>query len=140
MSAPRCVSGWLPAFLALLLLPAAACAQAPVPPGLPTGAPRGDPNGVVEYDADGDGSIDYRVIYDRNAQVAREELDFNLDGTMDTFYYSEKGVLQREEIDTNADGRIDLWVYLLDGTYVRRYERDLDGDGTPDLVRDFGEQ
>jgi hypothetical protein len=99
---------------------------------------RGPANGMVELDRNGDGKVDYRVYYDGNGKVSREELDFDFDGTMDTFYYYAGGVLQRQEIDTNGDGKIDLWVYLLDGTYVQRYERDTDGDGKPDIVKTFG--
>jgi hypothetical protein len=100
--------------------------------------PQGSPNGSVELDRNEDGNIDYRVYYDAKGKVAREELDFNFDGQMDTFYTYKDGVLQREELDTHFDGKIDISVYVQDGTYVRRYERDLDGDGKPDVVRDFG--
>jgi hypothetical protein len=99
--------------------------------------PQGAPNGSVELDRDGDGDIDYRVYYDAKGKVAREELDFNFDGKMDTFYYYKDGVLQREELDTRFNGKIDLIVYLLDGTYVQKYER-LDENGKSILVRDFG--
>jgi hypothetical protein len=109
-------------------------AAPPVPTPL---LPQGAPNGTVELDRNGDGVVDYRVYYDAKGRVAREELDFNFDGKMDTFYYYEDGVLQREELDTHLDGKIDLIVYLLDGKYVKGYER-LDGNGKPYLVRDFG--
>jgi len=99
--------------------------------------PRGAPNGTVELDRNGDELIDYRVYYDAKGKVAREELDFNFDGTMDTFYYYKDGVLQREELDTHFNGKIDLVVYILDGAYVQKYER-LDENGKVILVRDFG--
>ncbi len=99
--------------------------------------PQGAPNGSVEIDRNGDGLIDYRVYYDAKGKVAREELDSNFGGKMDTFYYYKDGVLQRVELDTHSSGKIDLIVYLLDGTYVQRYER-LDENGKPILVREFG--
>jgi hypothetical protein len=99
---------------------------------------RGPSESGSEIDRDGDGKVDYRVYYDEKGAAVREEMDFDYDGAMDTFYFYQAGVLQRQEIDSNKDGRVDLWVYLLDGSYVKRYERDTDGDGKPDVVRDFG--
>ncbi len=94
-------------------------------------------NPVVELSRQGGGQIDYRVFYDRSGKVAREELDYNVDGKMDTFYYYKDGVLQRVEIDSKGTGKVDIWVYLVDGTYIQRYERDTTGSGTPDVVRTF---
>lgn len=91
----------------------------------------------LEQDRDYDGRIDCRVVYDREGRRLREELDFNLDGRMDDFYYFEKGELIRQEIDSNFDDRIDIWVYLV-GPYIRRYEMDKDFDGRVDLVKDYG--
>jgi hypothetical protein len=71
--------------------------------------------------------------------VDHEELDFNHDGKMDTFYYYKSGRLQRVEIDSKGNGKIDIWVYLMDdGESVQRYERDTTGSGKPDVVRAFG--
>ena len=133
----------IPLVLLCLLAAAALPALDNAGPGSPATPPapllpQGAANGSVELDRNGDGHVDYRVYYDARGKVAREELDFNFDGKMDTFYYYKDGVLQREELDTHFDGRIDIWVYLLDGTYVLRYERDMDGDGKADVVRDFG--
>jgi hypothetical protein len=129
------------------LLPALLCAFSLVPlvlhasPNVPAAPPLptlGAPNAIVELDLNSDGQVDYRVVYDAKGNLAREELDFNYDGVMDTFYYYANGVLARQEIDTKSIGRIDLWIYLVDGLYVQRYERDTDGDGKPDVVRNFG--
>jgi hypothetical protein len=109
----------------------------PQAPPLP---PAGTPGSVSELDRNGDGVMDYRVVYDRSGMVSEEDMDYNYDGKMDTFYYYARGILQREEIDTNNDGKVDIWVTILDGTYVQRYEQDTDGDGTPDRVRDFGQE
>jgi hypothetical protein len=126
------------AVLALLAL-ARAGAEAPpftiTPP--PTSA-EGAPNSMVEIALTPDGPIDYRVYYDRRGSLSREELDFNHDGKMDTFYYYKSGVLERVEIDSKFNGKIDIWIYLLEGKYIRRYERDTTGSGKPDVVKDFG--
>ena len=134
----------IPLVLVCLLAASGLSALDKAAPGNPAGPPaptpllpQGAANGSVELDRDGDGRVDYRVYYDAKGQVAREELDFNFDGKMDTFYYYKDGVLQREELDTRFNGKIDLVVYLLDGTYVQRYER-LDENGKSILVRDFG--
>jgi hypothetical protein len=137
--------GWImtyrhlfPAALTALLLCLHATARAePLVPVAPSAVTRGTPNGAVELDRDGDGKIDYRVVYDQSGLVSREELDFNNDGRMDTFYSYKAGVLDKVEIDSKNNGTIDIRVYLLNGTYVQRYERDTDGDGKPDLVRTF---
>jgi hypothetical protein len=118
------------------VLPLSAYAQAKVPLAPPT-APTGAPNSLMEMDRDGDGKKDFRVSYDAKGRVAEEDMDYNYDGIYDTFYYYTAGILQRVEIDSASTGRIDIWVYLLQGTYISKYERDTDGDGKPDLVRDY---
>jgi hypothetical protein len=90
-------------------------------------------------DTNEDGTLDYALMLDDANDKRYEAMDFNFDGSMDDFYYYERGVLVREEIDTNFDGLIDLWIYMHEGVYVRSYERDTDFDGTIDLVKEFGE-
>ncbi len=128
---------WLAAAGWALLLPVPALHSDSIVPAAPPAAPPGAPDAVVELSRQGGGQIDYRVFYDRSGKVAREELDYNVDGKMDTFYYYKDGVLQRVEIDSKGTGKVDIWVYLVDGTYIQRYERDTTGSGTPDVVRTF---
>ena len=92
---------------------------------------------IIEIDRDYNGIADYAVVYDRDANLIEERLDFNNDGEMDDFYYYSNSVLQRREIDSNYDGKIDIWVYLEEGIYIQKFERDLDFDGTIDLVKDY---
>ena len=91
----------------------------------------------IEMDLDGDGRIDYVLVSNARGLPEREEFDYNHDGVMDDFLYYENGLAVREEIDSDYNGRIDIWVYLAEGKYIRRWERDLDGDGRPDRTKDF---
>jgi hypothetical protein len=128
-------------FVALLALCARpAPGQSIAGPQAPPVPAEGPPNGVVELDRNDDHVVDYRIYYDRSGMVSREEMDYDLDGAMDTFFFYSSGVLQREEIDSNGDGKADIWIYLIDGKYIQRYERDTDGDGKPDTVRVFGKE
>jgi hypothetical protein len=95
-------------------------------------------NGSLELDRNDDGRPDYVLYNDAAGALAREELDFNLDGKMDDVRYYSGGVAVREEIDSDFDGRVDIWVSILQGAYIERYERDTDGDGAPDVVKSFG--
>lgn len=119
-------------FTAVATLATAAPPAPPAPSALPRAAP------AMESDRNEDGEVDYLLFLDGQGNTEHEEFDFNFDGAMDDFYYYEKGVLVREEIDSDFDGKVDIWVYLLDGKYIERYERDLDGDGKPDQAKVFG--
>jgi hypothetical protein len=92
---------------------------------------------MVKTDRNHDGVVDHTVAYDEDGRKSMEEMDFNLDGKIDDYSYYESGTLTAREIDSNNDGRVDLWVYLSEGVYIRRYERDTDHDGTPDIVQDY---
>jgi hypothetical protein len=130
----------LAAAAALCLLAAIAprvSAQSRVPIAPPS-TPAGPPNSIVETDRDGDGRNDFRVIYDARGRPAEEDMDFNYDGIYDTFYYYTAGVLQRVEINSKGTGKVDIRVSLMDGTYVKRTERDADGDGKFETVKDYG--
>jgi hypothetical protein len=107
-------------------------------PPPPSSGIAGVPNGILEIDRNEDGIVDYKVFNDARGRVAREELDFNFDGKMDTFYFYRDGQLEREEIDSDFDGGVDIWVHIIQGKYIERYERDTNGDGKPDLVKVFG--
>jgi hypothetical protein len=125
---------------AAMLVLAAALGSAQVPPiaGATIAPPRGSPGTSSALDTNGDGVVDYSVVYDRGGLVAEEDMDSNFDGKMDTFYYYRGGDLQRVEIDSNFDGKVDIWIAVLDGKFVTGYQRDTDGDGKADLVKDFG--
>lgn len=109
-------------------------------PPLPLLNPGQPASAKTETDTNGDGVVDYIVIFDKNGRKALEESDFNGDGKMDDFLYFMDGVPSKEEIDSSFDGKIDVWVYLSEGIYIQKYERDLNGDGVPDVVKDFGKR
>jgi hypothetical protein len=135
MMRTRHLSLFAAACLAIAALPNASADS--IVPAAPQAPPQGAPNSVVE-DRTAGGAVYYRVFYDQRGKVEHEELDFDQDGRMDTFYYYKDGALQRVEIDSRGSGKIDIWVYLADGKYIQRYERDTTGSGKPDLVRTFG--
>jgi hypothetical protein len=107
----------------------------PVAP--PTGILKKGSAPRVEMDLDEDGRIDYVLVNNARGLPEHEEFDYNHDGTMDDFLYYENGLAVREEIDSDYNGKIDIWVHLAEGKYIRRWERDLDGDGKPDKSQDF---
>ncbi|GEM_PF-2836645 len=90
----------------------------------------------ITDDRNGDGQVDYAVLFNEYFEKVIEAVDYGHDGLMDDFYYYHEGNLVRQEIDTNHDGAVDLWIYL-DGAYVERWERDTNHDGKPDQVREY---
>jgi hypothetical protein len=92
----------------------------------------------VSKDRNFDGAPDYELVYDERGRKKYEALDFNHDEKYDDFYYYDRGVLIRREIDTDFDEQVDLWVFLSQGVYIARVERDRDGDGEVDYVKDYG--
>ncbi len=121
--------------LIFLCLAFAASADSTTPQPPPVRA--GQPGTRVDMDRNDDGTTDYTIFFDQKGKKEHEEFDFNYDGKMDDYLYYAEGIASREEIDSNFDGKIDVWVYLVNGIYVKKYERDLNGDGKPDVVKDF---
>ena len=94
---------------------------------------------TILVDRDYNGKADYLVVYDGEANIKEEQLDFNNDGEMDDFYYYSNSVLIRREIDSNYDNKIDIWVYIKEGVYIEKYEWDTDYDGVIDKTKNYGE-
>lgn len=92
---------------------------------------------MERLDGDFDGTYEWVDHYKSGRRVLAE-VDTDVNGTSDVFYYyatgdDPAGVLDRRERDTNGDGRIDVWErYGSDGTIVVS-ARDTDGDGKPDV-------
>ena len=109
----------------------------------------------LEIDANGDGNINVRRIFDEANTVRSEELDVDLDGKVDAILYFDGGKLTRKELieaesgrvgttrhysegtlirvekDENADERIDYWEFYEEGV-LTRVGRDTNGDGQAD--------
>lgn len=92
---------------------------------------------MERLDGDFDGVFEWVDHYQGGRRVFAE-VDTNLDGTSDVFYYyatgeDPAGVLERRERDTDFNGLVDLWErYGTDGALIVS-ARDTDGDGTPDV-------
>jgi hypothetical protein len=124
-------------YAVLILLCAASMAGADSKVPAPPPVRGGQPATRVDMDRNDDGNTDYTIFFDQKGKKEHEEFDFNYDGKMDDYFYYVDGVPDREEIDSNFDGKIDLWVYLVNGIYIKKYQRDTDGDGVPDIVKDY---
>ena len=95
---------------------------------------------IEEFDSNTDGSADYLVRTNMDGTKVLESIDFNHDGKMDDLYFYLKGIIVRREIDSNFDMKIDVWVYIKDGSFIEKYEQDLDFDGIIDKVKIFGDE
>ena len=91
----------------------------------------------ISSDNNYDGKIDYSLEIDEFGNKVHEETDFNLDGSMDDFYFYSNGVLIRQEIDTNYDNKPDVWIYLEKGIYIIKVERDKNFDGIIDYTKQY---
>ncbi len=110
-----------------------------------------------------DGKYDVYRFYDESGAVAKEELDLDFDGKIETTdhyigmvviqkeidsqfdeksdlwkYYDEKGVLIKLEEDQDGDGAVDYWEYYTGGV-LERMEKDTDRDGRPDVFKKAGD-
>jgi hypothetical protein len=93
---------------------------------------------LEEIDSNKDGDIDYLIRTSSDGDKIIELMDFNHDGDMDDFYFYSNGIIVRREVDSNFDLNIDIWVYIKDGSYIEKYEQDLDFNGEIDKVKLFG--
>ncbi|MCD6120518.1 MAG: hypothetical protein J7K04_01615 [Spirochaetales bacterium] len=91
----------------------------------------------LEADRNFDGKVDYIADFNEKGKMVSQKLDYNYDGVMDDFYYYKDGVLEKQEIDSNYDTKIDIWIYLYKGVYIKKYEKDTDHDGKPDIIKDY---
>jgi hypothetical protein len=91
----------------------------------------------ISADTNNDGKDDYFVYMNKANQKVLEEIDTNFDGVVDDIYVYANGVLILRELDSNFDGKTDIWVELSEGVYIKKYSRDKDFDGIPDVVKDY---
>ncbi|WP_224246171.1 hypothetical protein [Hyalangium gracile] len=96
----------------------------------PDGQPR-DLKVRKEIDFNGDGRIDITQYFDEREEKAREVMDQDFDGKVDSILLFEKGVNVRTERDVDGNGRTDVWLYYEKGKLARK-ERDTNGDGKVD--------
>jgi hypothetical protein len=124
-------------FLVFCLLAAGLVPLAAAPENPPAGIASKSSVPRVEMDLNEDGQIDFARVYNTKGLLDHDEYDYNLDGKMDDFVFYVNAIPVREEIDSDYNGKVDIWVYLAEGKYIKRWERDLDGDGRFDKAQDF---
>jgi hypothetical protein len=85
----------------------------------------------TDIDLTGDGVFNLARVYDDEGDLVLEEIDSNLDGTMDRTVYWQAGDIMRAEEDEDQDGVIDVTRYYREG-FLNRTERDTNSDGEVD--------
>ena len=86
-----------------------------------------------EIDMNFDGKVDSVFMYEKAGRVKEEILDTNYDGKMDNWRYYDDGDVVKDSIDRDFDGDIDVWFYI-DRGRVYKMEEDTTGDGNPDRI------
>ena len=88
----------------------------------------------IERDEGSTGRMNTVWHYNSDEEAIKAEKDRNLDGDIDIwFHYTNNQVTSVEE-DTNFDGRPDLWETYDESEAIIQRKRDLDFDGTPDVI------
>ncbi|TDJ52334.1 MAG: hypothetical protein E2O44_00740, partial [Nitrospina sp.] len=93
----------------------------------------------VEYDRDGDGTVEHVEFFRGDNQLERAE--FYSDGKINqTQFYSESGKILRVERDSDQDGRVDWWEFFDTAEKIVRVEADQKGDGRVDFWQFFNDE
>ena len=90
-----------------------------------------------EETVDGAAGFNLAWFYDGAGNPARAEKDGNSDGRPDIWYYYNDGRLSSVREDANHDGRPDLWEEYDASETIIRQSKDLNGDRTPDVTKEF---
>ena len=85
----------------------------------------------IELDGDQDSRIDRWEYYGPDQQINKVEIATKRDGKADRFEYYEAGTLARAEMDTNGDGQIDKWE-VYDGSRLASVAFDTTQRGAAD--------
>ena len=92
-----------------------------------------DGSTVIEIDSDLDGRPEYRRCF-RDQHLSLEQTDRNADGIMDLEeFYDAGGNLTKSREDEGLTGRLNLTWYYNSDKQADRAEKDVDGDGKPDV-------
>ena len=79
-----------------------------------------------------DGKYDVYRFYDESGAVAKEELDLDFDGKIETTDIYRGGIVMQKEIDSQFDEKTDLWKYFDEKGIIIKLDEDQDGDGVAD--------
>jgi hypothetical protein len=90
----------------------------------------------IENDEGSTGIMNMVWYYNSDEEAIKAEKDGNLDGKIDVWFHYRNSMVTSVEEDTNFDGNPDLWeTYDKSEALVQR-KRDLDYDGTPDVIEE----
>lgn len=87
---------------------------------------------IRKLDINSDGIIDVVRYYDEDGELARDELDSDLNGNTDRIIYYREGRITRRQVDADADGVFEENRLYVDSK-LYRVERDTNGDGQVDF-------
>ncbi len=90
-----------------------------------------------QIDANGDGKMEERLLFDEDGSLARRRLDTDQDGDLDMLEIYRNGLLYVQQWDQNQDGKAELRIFYNAGGETESIEKDVSMDGRMDLFQRY---